>query len=138
VILGACAAAAVVAGTGAGITVAFSRHTDPPKPAVHHAQALTATQGATICNSLNGWISTAVNQDQPRLSFAEIVPAGADLQGTQLGSDIATEITDLQEDNSLALETGTFANSSGVANTTALSSDCATYGVTLNWQPGGP
>jgi hypothetical protein len=109
------------------------------KPAVRHRApaALTQAQGAEICSDLNAWIIHAVTVDQPRLYWAIIVPAGADLQDTQLGTDLSEEMQDLQQNNSLALQTAAVYNSQGIANTAALSSDCAAYGQTLNWTPGG-
>lgn len=109
------------------------------QPVTHHSAAapsLTDSQGATICNDLNAWIPQADNQDQPRFSSTlEADETLATNDNSTLGNDLSTEDSDLQQDNSLALITGPIYNQEGVSNTTALSSDCAAYGVTLNWSP---
>jgi hypothetical protein len=100
--------------------------------AAHHAPAFSGTAGATACNDLNQWITTAINQDMPRLPAGDWnVPAS-----TPLGQDLASEAADLEQVNSMALNTSVINNSTGASNTTALSGDCAGYGVTLNWTPG--
>ena len=55
---------------------------------------------------------------------------------TPLGQDLASEAADLEQVNSMALNTSVIDNSTGASNTTALSGDCGGYGVTLNWTPG--
>ena len=85
-------------------------------------------------NDLDTWIAPAENQDQPR--FDPTLEADETLavnDGSALGNDLSTEDSDLQQDNSLALMSGILDNDEGVSNTNALSSDCAGYGVTLNW-----
>jgi hypothetical protein len=98
------------------------------------APTLSYSQGAKICNDLSSWITPAENQDQPR--FTPTLEADENLavnDGSALGNDLSAEDSDLQQDNSLALMPGTLDNDEGVSNTNALSSDCAGYGVTLNW-----
>ena len=103
------------------------------------APTLSYSQGAKICNDLNGWIPPALNQDMPRFDAGLTADENLAVNDkSALGNDLLTEDNDLQADNSLALNPSVLYNQQGVSNTTALSSDCSGYGVILNWQPDLP
>jgi len=111
---------------------ASSHPATQPSSATH---TLSYSQGAKICNDLNSWIPQALNQDMPRFNGALTADENLAVNdNSTLGNDLLTEDSDLQADNGLALIPGVIYNQEGVSNTTALSSDCSGYGVTLNWQ----
>jgi hypothetical protein len=76
------------------------------------------------------------NEDMPRLNVSWTTPGpSVHFNNTQLGQDVDSEASDLQQYNSVALNPSVIDNQQGVSNTTALSNDCSGFGVTLNWTP---
>jgi hypothetical protein len=80
-----------------------------------------------ICDDIQAWIPAANNAAPPRFN-ATLNADMNEAQGSQLGSDLAGLNSDLLTQNTLALQDS--------ASIPALSQDCQTYGVTLNWQAG--
>jgi hypothetical protein len=87
---------------------------------------LTSGQGAAICNDLQAWLAQAVNQGAPRFSPQLTADENKALNsgpgaGQQLGLDLQTLDTGVQQNNALGL---------GLYEP-PLTADCNGYGVTI-------
>ena len=98
------------------------------------AAGLTSAQGKSICQDIAAWIPQANNADEPRFS-AQLESDESEAGNAPLGQDMATLDTDLQTENSLALNSANYEVTGEPDPITALSQDCNGYGVTLNWSP---
>jgi hypothetical protein len=135
--LKAIAMAVATALLAGALTACSSAPAKPAAPTNPTPATLTKAVGAEICTDLNSWIVQADNQDMPRLPASWTITSvnTVNLNSTQVGQDLDSEASDLEQDNSDALNPSVASNETGTSNTTALSSDCAAYGVTLNWNP---
>jgi hypothetical protein len=120
----AAAAAALLAGCGGSAsTTSVSHHTS-----ASHQPSISAGEVTQICNDVNTWLQTAVNQGMPRFNAA-LSADESKANGTTLGLDLTNMDNDLQEINSLALTNGPPGQPMAIQ---AVAADCAPYGVTLS------
>jgi hypothetical protein len=130
----AAAGAAAVVAAGVAITACASSPRPavtatarrPAKPAV---PALSTAQGAKICKDLNGWLTGAWQQKEPRFT-SQMDSDETEAGYTALGNDLMTLDWNLINFNSGALQNSQ-PNYYPVTGLAALQRDCAGYGVTL-------
>ncbi len=95
-------AAAVLA-----VALALSACGGPAHATRHHAHhsmpsTITYSQGASICNDINAWLSPAMNENQPRFTI-QMQSDETQADTTSLGLDLGTLDTNLQQLNGAAL-----------------------------------
>jgi hypothetical protein len=114
-----------------------SAPTAKPKPSV--SPTLSSAQGERICNDLTSWAAAAANDDQPRFD-AQMTADENEAAGTSLGNELSQLDSDLQTENSVALDPAP-PGSGSLTDLAPLQSDCAAYGVTFegwNSTPAAP
>jgi hypothetical protein len=90
---------------------------------------LTYQQGANICNTLNTWAKHQGNVYTPRLPAVLILDAQTIASGTNLGTDLESFESELQQLNSVALLPVNDPAEGSLEN------DCLEYGVTYDPDP---
>jgi hypothetical protein len=95
----------------------------------HHAAppALTAAEGASICEDLAAWLPKAANEDTPRFT-AKLEADVTKARDSKLGLDLTGLDSDLLSENATALLPGPPGDPQNVQ---LVKSDCQSYGVTL-------